>query len=1074
MIEKIIEYSSKNRFIVFLIIFFLTVWGVWALKNTPLDAIPDLSDTQVIVFTEWPGRSPDLVEDQITYPITTMLLAAPKVNVVRGISMFGFSFVYVLFEDGTDIYWARSRVLEYLTGLAGKFPEGVSPIIGPDATGVGWVYEYALVDEEGKYDLSELRSFQDWYLRYWLQSVQGVAEVASVGGFVKQYQVNVDPNKLLAYNIPLKTVIDSVRMSNNDVGGRIVEWTGREYVVRGRGYIKTLDDIRNIVVSVDGEGTGTPVLIRELGDVRLGPDIRRGLAELDGKGEVVGGIIVARFGENALDVINRVKKKLEQVKEAFPPGVRLVTTYDRSELIEKSINTLKRVLIEESIIVSIVCLVFLYHFRSALVVILTLPFAVLFSFIPMYYLKLTSNIMSLGGIAIAIGAMVDAAIVIVENVHKRLEHWEEEGKKRNRLTVIIDAMTEVGKPIFFALLVITVSFIPVFTLEYQEGRLFKPLAFTKTFGMAFASVLSITLTATLITILVRGKITPEKRNPLSRFLIWIYDPVVRFVLRFKKTTVFVAFILLAVTIPVFFKIGSEFMPPLYEGVLMDMPVTPPGISITDAGKFIQVRNKIIKSFPEVQTVFGKVGRSETSTDPAPLSMIETNIILKPEHEWRKVPEKRWYSSWSPEILKKPLRLIWPEERTINPEELVNELNLALRFPGYTNAWTMPIKARVDMLTTGIRTPIGIKIFGPTLSKIEEIGKQIEGVLQGISGTRSVYAERVTGGYYIDFWVRREEIARYGLKVEEVEDVIEAAIGGNNITMIIEGPERYPVNVRYSRELRDDIGKLERVLVPTPVGAQIPIGQLADIRIVMGPPEIKTEDATKVGYVFVDITGRDIGSYVEEAKDAIAEHVKMPTGYFLTWSGQYEYMLRVKERLKLVVPLTLLIIFVILFLNFKSVTESLIILFSVPFATVGGIWLISLLGYDMSIATWIGFIALSGLAAQTGVVMIIYLDEFYEKMVKEGKTGWDNLSKAIHDGAVQRVRPKMMTVAALTLGLLPLMWSHGAGADVMKRIAAPMIGGLVTSTILTLVIIPAIYAIWKGRVLGIKEEEKEQK
>ncbi len=1072
MIEKVIEYSSRNRFLVFLIIFFLTVWGIWALKKTPLDAIPDLSDTQVIVFTDWPGRSPDLVEDQITYPITTMLLAAPKVTVVRGISMFGFSFIYILFEDGTDIYWARSRVLEYLTGLRGKLPEGVNPVIGPDATGVGWVFEYALIDETGKYDLSELRSFQDWYLRYWLQSVPGVAEVGSVGGFVKQYQVNVDPNKLLAYNIPLKTVIDAVRMSNNDVGGRVVEWTGREYVVRGRGYIKTLDDIRNIVVSVDGQGTGTPVLIREIANVQLGPDIRRGLAELDGKGEVVGGIVVARFRENALNVINRVKVKLAEVKDAFPKGVKLVTTYDRSELIIKSIKTLERTLIEESIIVSVVCIVFLYHFRSALVVIFTLPFAVLFSFIPMYYLKLTSNIMSLGGIAIAIGAMVDAAIVIVENVHKRLEHWEEEGKKRNRLDVMIDAAKEVGKPIFFALLVITVSFIPVFTLEYQEGRLFKPLAFTKTFGMAFASILSITLTATLITILVRGKITPEKKNPISRFLIWAYNPVVKLALRFRKTTVFVAFIVLAITIPVFFKLGSEFMPPLYEGVLLDMPITTPGISITGAETFIQVRDKIIKGFPEVQTVFGKIGRSETSTDPAPLSMVETNIILKPEHQWRKIPQKRWYSAWAPEPFKKVLRLIWSEEQTITWEELVNEMDRALRFPGATNAWTMPIKNRVDMLTTGIRTPIGIKIFGPDLSKIEEIGKQIEGALQGVPGTRSVYAERVTGGYYMDFWVRREEAARYGLTVEDVEDVIEAAIGGESITTTIEGRERYPVNVRYARELRDEIRKLQRVLVPTPVGAQVPIDQLADIRIVMGPPEIRTEEATKVGYVYVDMVGRDIGGYVKEAKKAVAERVKLPPKYYLTWSGQYEYMLRVRERLKLVVPLTLLIIFVILYLNFKNVAETVIILLSVPFATIGGIWLMYLLGYNMSVATWVGFIALAGLAAQTGVVMIIYLDEFYEKMIKEGKTGWENLAKAIHDGAVQRVRPKMMTVMAMTMGLLPLMWSHGAGADMMKRIAAPMIGGLVTSTILTLVIIPAIYASWKARTLTQHKERKD--
>lgn len=1070
MIEKIIEYSARNRFTIFLIILFLTVWGMWALKNTPLDAIPDLSDTQVIVFTEWPGRSPDLVEDQITYPITTMLLSAPNVNVVRGISMFGFSFVYVLFEEGTDIYWARSRVLEYLTGLAGKFPEGVSPIIGPDATGVGWVYEYALIDDTGTYDLSELRSFQDWYLRYWLQSVPGVSEIASVGGFVKQYQINVDPNKLLAYDISLKTLIEAVRKSNNDVGGRVVEWTGREYVVRGRGYIKTLDDIRNVAVSTDNQGTGTPVLIRELADVRLGPDMRRGFTELDGEGEVVGGIVVARFGENALDVINRVKEKLKEVKEAIPKGVRVVATYDRSELIKRSIKNLQRTLIEESIIVSIIIIVFLYHFRSALVVIITLPFAVLFSFIPMYYMNLTSNIMSLGGIAIALGAMVDAAIVIVENVHKRLEHWEEGGKKEDRLTVVIEAMKEVGKPIFFALIVITVSFIPVFSLEYQEGRLFKPLAFTKTFGMAFAAFISITLTAVLIPIFVRGKIVPEKKNPLNRFLIRIYEPIVRLVLRFKLTTMGVAFLILVITIPIFAKIGSEFMPPLNEGVLMDMPLTTPGISITETQKIIQLRDKIIKSFPEVQTVFGKVGRSETSTDPAGLSMIETNIVLKPENEWRKIPEKRWYSNWAPELLKKPLRFVWPEERTIRTEELITKMDQALRFPGYTNAWTMPIKARVDMLTTGIRTPIGIKIFGPDLSKIEEIGIEIEGALQDITGTRSIYAERVTGGYYLDIWIKRDEIARYGLTVEDVEYVIEAAIGGKNITRTIEGPERYPVNVRYMRELRDENTKLNRVLVPTKDGSHIPIDQLADIRITMGPPEIKTEEATKVGYVYVDVVGIDIGSYVEEAKKAIREDIKLPAGYFLTWSGQYEYMQRVKERLKLVVPLTLLIIFVILFLNFQNIVETVIILLSVPFATVGGIWLMYLLGYDMSVATGVGFIALAGLAAQMGVIIIIYMDEAYKRRTKEGRMkSLDDLTESVMEGAVQRVRPVIMTAAAMILGLLPLMWTHGSGSEVMKRIAAPMIGGLLTSTVLTLVIIPVIYEVWRSR--GLKKSNK---
>jgi Cu(I)/Ag(I) efflux system membrane protein CusA/SilA len=1037
MIEKTIEYFSRNRFIIFLIVVFLTIWGLWALKRVPLDAIPDLSDVQVIVFTEWPGRSPDLVEDQITYPIVSTLLSAPKVTTVRGQSMFGFSFVYVLFEDGTDIYWARSRVLEYMSGIRGRLPEGVIPVIGPDATGVGWVFQYALIDETGKHNLAELRSFNDWYLRYWLQSVPGVAEVASLGGFVKQYQVNVDPNKLLAYNIPLKTVINAIRMSNNDVGGRVIEATGREYLIRGRGYIRSLDDIRNIVVSVDGEGT--PVLIKDIADVGLGPDIRRGIAELDGKGEVVGGIVVMRYGENALNVINRVKEKLKEVEPGFPEGIKLIITYDRSNLILNAIKTLVRTLVEESIIVSLVCILFLFHFRSALVIIFTLPFAILFSFIPMYYMKTTSNIMSLGGIAIAIGAMVDAAIVLVENVHKRLEHWEEEGKAGDRLKTMIDASKEVGKPIFFALLVITISFLPVFALEAQEGRLFKPLAYTKTIGMLFASLLSITFTPALITILIRGKITPEKKNPISRFLIWAYEPIVRFIVKWRKATVVLAIIILIATVPFFFKLGSEFMPPLNEGSLMDMPITQPGISITEVSRILQIRDKIIKQFPEVETVFGKIGRAETPTDPAPISMFETTITLKPESKWRK-------------------GMTW--------EKLISELDQALRFPGITNIWTMPIKNRTDMLITGIRTPVGIKIFGKDLTKIEEIGKEIEAVVKDIPGTRSVYAERVSTGYYLDFDISREEAARYGLTVGDVEDIILSAIGGENITQTVEGPERYPINVRYARELRDDMSKLQRVLIPTPSGAQVPIEQLAEIRVRIGPSEIRNEDGSKAGYVFIDMGGRDIGGYVKEAKRLVAEKVKLPPGYYISWSGQYEFMLRVKEKLKIVIPITLLIIFVLLYFNFGSITETLIVILSVPFALVGSIWLLYLLGYNMSIAVWVGIIAVAGLAAQTGVVMIIYLDNAYEKRVKEGRmNNWRDLIAAPDEGAVQRVRPKMMTVMTMILGLLPLLWSHGTGADVMKRIAAPMIGGLVTSIILTLVIIPAIYAIWKGKTLA---------
>lgn len=1041
MIEKTIEYFSRNRFIVFLIVGFLTVWGLWALKRVPLDAIPDLSDVQVIVFAEWPGRSPDLVEDQITYPIVSTLLSAPEVKAVRGQSMFGFSFVYVLFEDGTDLYWARSRVLEYMSGIQGRLPEGVTPIIGPDATGVGWVFQYALVDETGRHNLAELRSFNDWYLRYWLRSVPGVAEVASLGGFVKQYQVNVDPNKLLAYNVPLKTVINAIRMSNNDVGGKVVEATEREYIVRGIGYIKSLDDIRNIAVSVDGKGTGTPVLIKDIADVRLGPDIRRGIAELNGEGETVGGVVVMRYGENALNIINGVKEKLKEVEPAFPKGVKLVITYDRSNLILKSIRTLTHTLVEESIIVSLVCILFLFHFRSALVIIFTLPFAILFSFIPMYYMKITSNIMSLGGIAIAIGAMVDAAIVLVENVHKRLEHWEDRGRIGDRLKVVIDASKEVGKPIFFALLVIVVSFIPVFTLEAQEGRLFKPLAYTKTFGMFFAALLSITFTPALITILIRGKITPEKRNPISLFLIRVYGPMVRFIIKWRRVTVALAFIILVVTIPFFFKLGSEFMPPLNEGSLMDMPITQPGISITEVSKILQIRDKIIKQFPEVETVFGKIGRAETPTDPAPISMFETTITLKPESEWRK-------------------GMTW--------ERLIGELDQVLRFPGVTNIWTMPIKNRTDMLIIGIRTPVGVKIFGKDLSKIEEIGKEIEAVVKDVPGTRSVYAERVTTGYYLDFYINRKEAARYGLTVGDVEDIVLSAIGGENITQTVEGPERYPVNVRYARELRDDISKLQRVLISTPVGVQIPIEQVAQIRMRMGPSEIRNENGSKAAYVFIDTGGRDIGSYVREAKRVVSEKVKLPPGYYISWSGQYEFMLRVEEKLKFVIPVTLLIIFVLLYFNFGSITETLIVILSVPFAMVGSVWLLYILGYNMSIAVWVGIIALAGLATQTGVVMIIYLDESYKKRVKEGKmNNWKDLAEAIDEGAVQRVRPKMMTVMTMILGLLPLLWSHGAGADVMKRIAAPMIGGLVTSTILTLIIIPAIYAIWNEGRLGNK-------
>ncbi len=1042
MIEKIIEKSAQNKFLVFLMVLFLGAWGLWALRNTPLDAIPDLSDVQVIVYTTWMGRNPSIVEDQVTYPIASTMLAAPKVKFVRGFSDFGYSYVYIIFEDGTDIYWARSRVLEYLNQVSGHLPQGVTPVLGSDATGVGWVYQYALVDEGGKYDLAQLRSLQDWYLRYQLASVEGVAEVASLGGFVKQYQVNLDPNKLSAYRIPVKAVADAIRMSNNDVGGRSVELSGTEYMVRGKGYIRSIKDLESIGVGMNG---GTPITLGSVSDISIGPDMRRGLAELDGRGEVVGGVVVMRYGENALRVIERVKEKIKEITPSLPPGVKILSTYDRSDLIQRSISTLREKLIEEIIIVSLVSLIFLFHVRSALVAILTLPIAILLSFIAMYYLKLTSNIMSLGGIAIAIGAMVDAAIVMVENAHKRLERWEAEGKPGSRSDVIVNAAKEVGKPLFYSLLIITVSFLPVFTLEAQEGRLFSPLAFTKTFAMFFASFLSITLAPVLMVLLIRGRIHSEAKNPVSRFLIAIYQPVVRAVLRFKTITIALAVLMLLITIPAFSRLGSEFMPPLNEGMIFYMPTTLPGISVTQASRLLQIQDRILKNFPEVERVFGKAGRAETPTDPAPFSMMETTVMLKPEDQWRK-------------------GMTW--------DKLVEEMDRALRIPGVANAWTMPIKNRIDMLSTGIRTPVGVKIFGPDLKKIEEIGKQLESVLQPIAGTRTVFAERVTGGYYLDINIRRDAVARYGLMSGDVGMLIESAIGGESISSTVEGRERYPINLRYARELRDDPEKLARVLVPVMDGAQVPLGQIADIQLTAGPSMIKNEEGQLVGYVTVDMAGRDIGGYVEEAKRVVAQKIKLPQGYTLSWSGQYEYMQRAKERLIYVIPLTLLIIFVLLYLNFQSVAKTLIVLLSVPFALIGSIWLLYFLGYNLSVAVWVGIIALAGVAAETGVVMIVYLDEVYERRVREGSmTSMKDLYDAIIEGAVQRVRPKMMTVTAIIAGLLPIMWSHGAGADVMKRIAAPMIGGMVTSTILTLAVIPAIYALWRSRKTGFHKEQQ---
>jgi Cu(I)/Ag(I) efflux system membrane protein CusA/SilA len=1034
MITRLIEYSAKNRFIIFIFTFFAIAWGVWALKNTPLDAIPDLSDVQVIIYTEWAERSPTLIEDQVTYPIVTSLLAAPKVKVVRGFSFFGISFVYVIFEDGTDIYWARTRVLEYMQGISAKLPPGVTPTLGPDATGVGWGFEYALVDTSGKYDLSQLRTLQDWYVRYWLQSVPGVAEVASIGGFVKQYQVLINPDTLNAYRMPIMTVAENIRKGNRDTGARVLEFTGREYMVRGRGYIQSIADIENIVVGADERGT--PLLVKNIGKVVLGPDIRRGSAELDGTGEVVGGIVVVRFGVNSYDVIQRVKEKVKEVSPSLPKGVKIVTTYDRSDLIERSIANLKEKLIEESIIVSLVIILFLFHFRSALVPILTLPIAILLSFVGMYYINLGSNIMSLGGIAIAIGAMVDAAIIMVENAHTRLEEWEKEGKPIGRTELLIQAAKEVGRPLFFSLLIITVSFLPIFTLEAQEGRLFKPLAFTKTFAMFFAAFLSVTLAPVLMVILIRGKIIPEEKNPINRFLIWIYQPVVHFALRWKKTILIFAVLAMLATVPVFLKLGSEFMPPLYEGTLFYMPTTLPGASLTTANQMLQVQDKIIKSFPEVESVFGKAGRANSATDPAPIEMFETVINLKPEKYWRP---------------------------GMTVEKLIDELDKAVKMPGVSNAWTMPIKARTDMLSTGIRTPVGIKVLGPKLEEIQRIGEHLETVLKDVPGTRNIFAERVTGGYYLDFNIRREEIARYGLTVEDVEAVLETAIGGMTVTTTVEGRERYPVNIRYYRDFRSDLGPLKRVLVPTMGGAQIPLGQLVDLKLSSGTTLVRSEEGELAAYVFIDVTGRDIGGYVTELKKIVAEKVQVPPGYHLVWSGQYEYMERAKERLKVVIPLTLLIVFILLYFNTAHVGKVFIVLLAVPFSLIGAFWCIYLLGYHLSVAVWVGIIALAGVDAETGVIMLLYLDSAYEKWKRQGKLqNLKDLREAISEGAVKRVRPKMMTVMAIIMGLLPIMWSHGAGADVMKRIAAPMIGGIVTSFILELVIYPVIFEIWRGR------------
>ncbi len=1028
MLRDIIQRSVDNRFLVIVGTIIVTLGGVLALVSIPVDAIPDLSDVQVIVQTDYPGQSPQVVEDQVTYPLTTAMLAVPFAKTVRGYSFFGLSFVYVIFEDGTDLYWARSRVLESLNYVSNRLPPGITPTLGPDATGVGWVYEYVLKSD--RHNLAELRSIQDWYLRYELTSVPGVAEVASIGGYVKQYQVEVDPNRLLIYDIPLNKVRTAIQRSNSDVGGRLVEMAETEFMVRGLGYIRSIEDLEDVPLGVDMNGT--PILLKQVADIHLGPELRRGIAEWNGEGEIVGGIVVMRYGENALKVIESVEQRLEELKAGLPDGVEIIQAYNRAGLIERAIANLTEKLFEEMMIVALICVLFLLHVRSAFVAIVTLPLGILISFIVMAYQGINANIMSLGGIAIAMGAMVDGEIVLIENAHKHLErfrgtkpHWQ----------IIAGAAKEVGPALFYSLLIVTLSFLPIFALESQEGRLFKPLAYTKTYAMAASAMMSITLTPVLMGYLIRGRIRSESKNPLSRLLLFIYRPVIRMALRLRWGVLLLTLAVLGVTWYPVQRIGSEFMPPLYEGDLLYMPTTDPGISITKAKELLQQTDKIIRTFPEVHNVFGKIGRAETATDPAPLSMIETTITLKPEGEWRP---------------------------GMTPDKLVQELNAAIQFPGLTNAWTMPIRTRIDMLSTGIKTPVGIKFMGDDLEVLSDLAQEIALVLRDVPGTLSVFPEKTVGGNYLDFTIDRKEASRYGLTVGDVQDVILSAIGGMNVTQTVEGLERYPVNVRYARELRDDITSLRQVLIPTPTGAQIPIGQVARIKLSKGPPGIKSENARRTAWVYVDLTDTDVGTYVDVARQIVKERVSLPPGYSMVWSGQYEYMERAQQRLQIIVPFTLIIILMLLYLNFRRVTESLIVMLSLPFALIGGIWLMYWLDYDFSVAVGVGFIALAGVAAETGVLMLVYLEQAYKRWQNEGKLKTRaDLMTAIVEGASERVRPIMMTVTSTVAGLLPIMWGVGTGSDVMQRIAAPMVGGMASAIILTLVVIPVVYFMVKS-------------
>ena len=1076
MIRRLIAFCANNRGIVIVFTLAVGVLAVHILNNIRLDALPDLSDTQVIVYSRW-DRSPDIIEDQVTYPLVTALLGAPKVKAIRGLSDFGFSYVYVIFEDGTDIYWARSRVLEYLSKIQPRLPQGVSTELGPDATGVGWVYQYALKDESGKHSLADLRTYQDWTLRYAIQGVPGVAEVAGIGGYVMQYQVVVDPNRLAAYGVSINDVAAAVRESNSEVGGRLIEFTGAEYMVRGRGYIKSREDLLRAAVKTPVEGV--PVTIADIGRVELGPQIRRGIADLDGEGDTVGGIVVMRHGENALNVIKRVKEKLKSIEPSLPEGVKIVTTYDRSDLIERALDTLRHELIVEMLIVSAVILLFLWHVPSAIVPIVTIPVSVLFSFIPMYFMGVTVNIMSLAGIAISIGVLVDGAIVEVENAYNKLQLWQAGGRKGDFHRVRLEALQEIGPSVFFSLLVIAVAFLPVFALVDQEGRLFKPLAYSKNLAMAIAAILAVTLDPAMRMLFTRmdpfmfrprflarmasslfvGVYHPEERHPISRVVFKIYEPACRFVLRFPLWVTAASVLLVAVSIPVYFKLGSEFMPPLREGTLLFMPTTLPGISVAEARRIMETQDRIFKGFPEVERVFGKAGRAETSTDPAPFSMMETTIVLKPENQWR--AKDTWYSGWAPGFLAALFRPFWPDHMTY--EELIAEMDEKLAIPGVSSrgAITMPIKARIDMLTTGIRSPVGIKIFGADLAEIEKIGADIENAIRTVPGTTSVFAEKAASGYFLDITPNRDQLARYGLSVGAFNEVVAAAVGGEEVTTTVEGRKRFSVNVRYPSELRDDVPRLSRILVPTPTGAQVPLGQLASVSLAQGPSMLRDENGFLSAYVYVYVAGRDLGGFVEEAKQRVAQSVKIPTGYTLSWSGQYENMMRVKERMKVIIPITLVLIFVLLFANTRSAVKAGIVLMAVPFSAVGAIWLFYFLDYNVSIAAWVGLIALLGLDAETGVFMLLFLDLSYSEARAEGRlNNRADLVEAVVHGAVKRVRPKLMTVAAAFMGLLPIMWSTSAGSDVMKRIAAPMIGGLVTSFLLELLVYPAVFFLWK--------------